>query len=367
MKCITVFGSAKTSSDHLDYVAAEHLGRALASLYFCIVTGGYGGIMEAVSKGAYEAGGDVIGITVPGLFPDYAKDANKYVTREIKCATYAEREQMMYDSGDAHIVFPGTFGSFAEFTNALIARLVGPRIKPLVAFEHPWRQVVTDFETSSGGRATARDGGIPVHYVGAIKVATVFSVVEEIVTILKRDVQTGYLELHLGPMYSGKTSVLIDAANASRSSIFIIPELLGRFDSHTSHNNVTIRAKVVAKLMSVRKELEAFSTIVIDEAQFFPDLQEFVLACIDAGQSVIVGGLNGNVLLEKMGSINDLVPFADKIVHHQSRCHFCDAPASFTTVVSTTSLATVVDGIRNGGGVCVGDQHYVPVCRKHRH
>jgi predicted Rossmann-fold nucleotide-binding protein len=54
-KIITVFGSSRPAEGHADYIEALELGRALAAAGFGVCTGGYSGVMEAVSRGAREA------------------------------------------------------------------------------------------------------------------------------------------------------------------------------------------------------------------------------------------------------------------------------------------------------------------------
>jgi len=61
---ITVFGGSRCSTDSAEYRDAVKLGRLLAGQGFTVVCGGYGGVMEAVSRGARAAGGEVLGITL---------------------------------------------------------------------------------------------------------------------------------------------------------------------------------------------------------------------------------------------------------------------------------------------------------------
>ena len=67
-KVITVFGSSRPEDGHADYAEALELGRALAAAGFAVCTGGYGGVMEAVSRGARESGGRVLAVT-SSFFP----------------------------------------------------------------------------------------------------------------------------------------------------------------------------------------------------------------------------------------------------------------------------------------------------------
>ena len=62
-RIVTVFGSSRPREDHADYEQARLLGRALAEAGFAVCSGGYGGVMEAASRGAKEAGGKTYGVT----------------------------------------------------------------------------------------------------------------------------------------------------------------------------------------------------------------------------------------------------------------------------------------------------------------
>ena len=67
-KIITVFGSSRPRAGEADYEEARLLGRALARRGFAVCSGGYGGVMEAVSRGAKEAGGRTLAMTAT-IFP----------------------------------------------------------------------------------------------------------------------------------------------------------------------------------------------------------------------------------------------------------------------------------------------------------
>ena len=61
---IAVYGSSTVRDGDPAWLRARELGRELARAGATVMTGGYGGIMEACSHGAHEAGGHVIGVTV---------------------------------------------------------------------------------------------------------------------------------------------------------------------------------------------------------------------------------------------------------------------------------------------------------------
>ncbi len=85
---VTVFGSSRPREGDADYDEARVLGRALAKHGFSVCSGGYGGVMEAVSRGAKEAGGKTYGVTA-----DFFKTAklNRWIDEEVRMKTWEER------------------------------------------------------------------------------------------------------------------------------------------------------------------------------------------------------------------------------------------------------------------------------------
>jgi uncharacterized protein (TIGR00725 family) len=103
---------------------AEEVGRRLAQAGAIVVCGGMGGVMEAASRGAREAAGDVIGI-VPGEEPS---DANPYVTHAVATGIGHARNLAVVASGDAVIAIGGEWGTLAEIG---FARRLGKRVAAL--------------------------------------------------------------------------------------------------------------------------------------------------------------------------------------------------------------------------------------------
>jgi len=110
---ISVIGAG--SCDKKTYVIAEDVGRLVAQSNSILITGGLGGVMEAASKGANEAGGTVIGI-LPGFSK---KDANAYVTIPIITGLSHARNVIVVRSADAVIAVAGEYGTLSEIAIAL--------------------------------------------------------------------------------------------------------------------------------------------------------------------------------------------------------------------------------------------------------
>ncbi len=140
-KIITVFGSSKPVNNEEQYFTAYNLGKQLALSGFDICTGGFNGIMEAASKGAVEGGSEAIGVTV-NLWNGRT---NKYVTKEIVCATLFERIDKLIEIGDGFVVLQGGTGTLLElaavweyFNKGLLQQ------KPIACHSKIWKVIVSE-------------------------------------------------------------------------------------------------------------------------------------------------------------------------------------------------------------------------------
>lgn len=138
IKTITVFGSSKAVETDEQYKLAYELGVLLAKNGFDICTGGFFGIMEAVSKGAVENGGEAIGVTVN----NWGLDANKYLTKEIKCSSLFERINKLIEAGEGFVILQGGTGTLLEL--ATVWELSNKRLmdnKPIACHSSMWREI----------------------------------------------------------------------------------------------------------------------------------------------------------------------------------------------------------------------------------
>jgi len=115
-RAVTVFGSARARPGDEDYRYAEDLGRALAKAGHAVITGGGPGHMEAVNKGAFEAGGQSIGVCIE--LPREEKP-NAYLTRVVSFRYFFVRKVMFVKYTKAFVILPGGFGTLDELFEAL--------------------------------------------------------------------------------------------------------------------------------------------------------------------------------------------------------------------------------------------------------
>lgn len=139
---ISVFGSSSITPDQTAWREARQLGRILAEAGARVATGGYGGTMEAVSKGASAGGGEVIGITAPNVFPHRA-GPNRFVRTEIPAHDIYERDRFLLRMASATVTLPGSIGTIVEFSEAWREALLSPpaQRKPHVAVGNSFRKL----------------------------------------------------------------------------------------------------------------------------------------------------------------------------------------------------------------------------------
>jgi hypothetical protein len=146
---ITVFGGSQPKEGDSAYLEALELGKLLAHAGHNVLSGGYIGTMEAVSRGANEAGGHVIGVTCEEIEKWRPVKPNRWVKEERRCSTLQERLTELIQSCDAAIALPGGPGTLTEIAltwNLMIVESL-PR-RPLVLVGIGWQNVLNQFMTS---------------------------------------------------------------------------------------------------------------------------------------------------------------------------------------------------------------------------
>ena len=135
---IAVLGSARLTENDEWWAQAYKLGALLAKEGYVIVTGGYGGLMTAASRGAHEAGGRAIGLPMQhwtGIAP------NPWNADLRWSSNYGTRLNYILHC-DAVIALPGGVGTLSEMAIAWSASQTERRALPLVLLGDCWLQVI---------------------------------------------------------------------------------------------------------------------------------------------------------------------------------------------------------------------------------
>jgi uncharacterized protein (TIGR00730 family) len=158
---VSVFGGSQPQEGSQAYEEARALGRALAKKGHTVLTGGYIGTMEAVSRGASEAGGHVIGVTCVQIENWRAIGANQWVKEELRKETLLDRLQGLIESCDAALALPGGPGTLTEISlmwNLMI--IGGPEKRPLILIGEGWRSVFDKFFQELGAYSPPQQRGL---------------------------------------------------------------------------------------------------------------------------------------------------------------------------------------------------------------
>ena len=181
--------------------------------------------------------------------------------------------------------------------------------------------------------------------------------------IIKLD---GSLGIVAGGMFSGKSSELIKyhrrMTSIGKRCILFSYSLDHRYtesDQIHTHDNYGIDCRMVRTLDGVGDEIKEYDIVIIDEAQFFPNLKFNVRRFVDdMKKNVIVAGLDGDYKRNTFGQINELIPDCDEYVKLHAMCAICvdGTHANFTWKHTDRNDQNVID-------IC--SDKYIPVCRKH--
>ena len=150
-KIVTVFGSSRPRAGDDQYAQAHALGAALAANGFTVCSGGYGGVMEAVSRGAKEAGGRTIAVTARF----FRSRANEWIDEEIRVATWQDRLFELVKRGHGYVTCPGGTGTLVEL--AVVWEMLNKGVmtgKPFVVLGDFWQPIIERVREVETGHAS---------------------------------------------------------------------------------------------------------------------------------------------------------------------------------------------------------------------
>ncbi|AYJ01174.1 thymidine kinase [Candidatus Phytoplasma ziziphi] len=184
--------------------------------------------------------------------------------------------------------------------------------------------------------------------------------------VLKKE---GFIEIICGPMFSGKTTKLIQKINFFKSLgikfLVVKPKIDDRYSQKKeliTHDSKTIFSFLINKSKDILDLLEKdVEVLFIDEAQFLDqEIKEIVNNLSYRGMHIIIGGLELDFCGRPFGSMNYLLSIADQVIKLKSSCNVCGKEANRTQRIVDGSIPKSTDSI-----VLVGGKNYhEPRCRK---
>jgi hypothetical protein len=140
---VSVFGGARFDEESLYYAAARETARLLCGQNLAVITGGGPGIMEAASRGCFEAGGTSVGLNI--VLPR-EQHPNHYQNRSITFRYFFIRKLMFVRYAMAYVIFPGGFGTMDEFFESLtLIQTTKIRRFPIVLYATAYWQGLLDW------------------------------------------------------------------------------------------------------------------------------------------------------------------------------------------------------------------------------
>ena len=217
---------------------------------------------------------------------------------------------------------------------------------------------------SSISRSPSSPSSLPISETDTTGVATPSNA--RTLALSNKSKKSGYLELILGPMFSGKTSTLkkiYDQCVYCNIPVMVInysaDKRYSSEDVMSTHDKIMIpciMANTIAEIIdNYGEKLSNTEVILINEGQFFSDIQYVISLVEDMHKRVYICGLDGDFQKNKIGSLFELIPYCDNICKLKSLCSECrDGTPGLFSYRITNEVDQVVIGVDN----------YKPLCRE---
>lgn len=186
---------------------------------------------------------------------------------------------------------------------------------------------------------------------------------------MNNNFNSGFLSIILGPMWSGKTSKIVDLYKQfTFCNIDVLPinySLDTRYGNEciSTHDERRIACKSAETLLDIvdichgktTNEFEKCKVILINEGQFFKDIKNWVSCAVEKhNKHVYICGLDGDFKREKFGDLLELIPVCDEVIKLKSICLNCKVnQAIFTHRRESDDTEQVLIGL----------DEYIPLCR----
>lgn len=177
----------------------------------------------------------------------------------------------------------------------------------------------------------------------------------------------GYLELILGSMFSGKTSYLLEVykkcvfcnipvavVNYTADNRYTTEPMLSTHDKQMIP--CILASSIKDAITNNAETIKDAQTILINEGQFFPDIEETVKELVEvSNKRVYICGIDGDFERKPIGNLLQLIPFSDHIIKLKSLCSLCrdGTPGVFSFRITNEKSQVVI-----------GSSNYIPLCRE---
>lgn len=161
----------------------------------------------------------------------------------------------------------------------------------------------------------------------------------------------GSITLILGPMFSGKTTSLLDICErniiAGKKCIIIKHKIDNRhIGCVETHSGIIYKYKILetAELKNINDIVQDYDVIGIDEIQFFNDAPHYCDLWANNGKYVVCSGLNGTYERKEFKVISELIPLSENIIHKTAVCRETGNNASFSYKMSNNTNIIEIGG-----------------------
>lgn len=170
----------------------------------------------------------------------------------------------------------------------------------------------------------------------------------------------GYLKIIIGPMFSGKTTNLINTYNkVIKEKTIVINHISddrytqsNELVSHDGHKIPCYNFTNLREIYDIEHDITKWKYVLINESQFFDDLIKMVTIFVEKYKMhVYVSGLDGDFKKRKFGNITDLIPMCDDITKLKAKCD-CGDYAIFSMRITNEDSQ-----------VLIGNDNYRSTCR----
>ena len=163
-----------------------------------------------------------------------------------------------------------------------------------------------------------------------------------------------YLEIFMGPMFSGKSSKLVEVITEHKNDPTIKQLVINhatdiRYGKNAiiTHKNESIPCHSISSLTDILElpDYMMATHIYIDEGQFFQDLRDSVaLIMLNSNKKIYVAGLDSDFEIKPFANLGilGLVPLANKVTKFTARCYICQQPAPYTMRVTNSNEQILV-------------------------